>query len=207
VYLQSSQPDKDREAMDSENRLYWRMNRKRMDGEMLRDAILASTGSLNPKLGGRPVRIPIEPEVYNLIFTEHERDGLWPVDPDKSVQYRRSIYLYNKRSVRLPLLTSFDQPDDITSCPVRAVSTHPLQALSLMNSDFMQEQSEAFAERLTKECQGDRACAVKTAWSLTLARTPTAAEQKLAKTFFAGGGSLAEMCLALLNRNEFVYVQ
>jgi hypothetical protein len=207
VYRQSAQPDKNREAIDPENRWYWRMNRKRMEGETMRDAILAVTGSLNPALGGRPVRIPIEPEVYDLIFTEHERDGLWPVNPDKSVQYRRSVYLYNKRSVRLPMLTSFDQPDAITSCPVRPVSTHPLQALSLMNSDFMQEQSQAFADRLTKECKNDKACAVKTAWSLTLARAPSAQEQKLAKTFFSAGGSLADMCLALLNRNEFVYVQ
>ena len=206
VYRQSAPPDKDREAIDPENRLYWRMNRKRMEGETLRDAILSVTGSLNPKLGGRPVRIPIEPEVYDLIFTEHERDGLWPVNPDKSVQNRRSIYLYNKRSVRLPLLTAFDQPDAITSCPVRPVSTHPLQALSLINSDFMQEQSQAFADRLTKECKNDSACAVKTAWTLALARAPSPAEQKLAKTFFSSGGSLAEMCLALLNRNEFIYV-
>ena len=207
VYRQSAQPDKNREASDPENRMYWRMNRKRMDGETLRDAILAVTGTLNPKLGGRPVRIPIEPEVYDLIFTEHERDGLWPVNPDKSVQDRRSIYLYNKRSVRLPLLTSFDQPDAITSCPVRPISTHPLQALSLMNSDFMQEQSQAFADRLTKECKNDSACAVKAAWTLTLARAPSPQEQKLAKTFFSAGGSLADMCLALLNRNEFIYVQ
>jgi hypothetical protein len=207
VYRQSAQPDKIREAIDPENRWYWRMNRKRMEGETMRDAILAVTGSLNPALGGRPVRIPIEPEVYNLIFTEHERDGLWPVNPDKSVQDRRSIYLYNKRSVRLPMLTSFDQPDAITSCPVRPVSTHPLQALSLMNSDFMTEQSQAFADRLTKECKKDAACAVKTAWELTLARAPSPQEQKLAKTFFSAGGSLADMCLALLNRNEFVYVQ
>jgi hypothetical protein len=207
VYRQSSRPDKAREAIDPENRLYSRMNRKRMDGEMLRDTILAVTGTLNPALGGRPVRIPIEPEVYDLIFTEHERDGLWPVSPDKNVQDRRSIYLYNKRSVRLPLLTSFDQPDAITSCPVRPVSTHALQALSLMNSDFMQEQSKAFADRLTKQCAKDQTCAVRTAWSLGLSRMPSPAEQKLAKTFFSKGGSLADMCLALLNRNEFVYVQ
>jgi hypothetical protein len=206
VYRQSAQPDKVREAIDPENRWYWRMNRKRMDAETLRDAILAVAGSLNLKLGGRPVRIPIEPEVYDLIFTEHERDGLWPVNPDKSVQNRRSIYLYNKRSVRLPLLTSFDQPDAITSCPVRPVSTHPLQALSLMNSDFMQEQSQVFADRLTKECKNPT-CAVNTAWMLTLGRTPSPQEQNLAKSFFNGGGSLADMCLALLNRNEFLYVQ
>ena len=136
VYRQSSAPDAAREAVDPENRMFWRMNRKRMEGETLRDAILSVTGSLNPQIGGRPVRIPIEPEVYDLIFTEHERDGLWPVNPDKTVQDRRSIYLYNKRSVRLPLLAAFDQPDAITSCPVRPVSTHALQALSLVQQRF-----------------------------------------------------------------------
>jgi len=207
VYLQSAAPDKDREAIDPDDRLYWRMNRKRLEGETLRDAVLLVAGNLNPKLGGRPVRIPIEPEVYNLIFTEHERDGLWPVNPDKSVQNRRSIYLYDKRSVRLPLLTAFDQPDAITSCPVRPVSTHPLQALSMLNSDFMQEQAQAFADRLVKECRKpDRACEIKTAWKLALARTPSPAERALAGKFFAGGGNAADMCLALLNRNEFVYV-
>ena len=124
-----------------QNRLFWRMNRKRLEGEAIRDAALAVAGTLNPELGGRPVRIPIEPEVYNLIFTESERDGLWPVNPDKHVQNRRGIYLYNKRSVRLPLLSAFDQPDAITSCPVRPVSTHALQSLSLFNSGFMQEVS------------------------------------------------------------------
>jgi hypothetical protein len=207
VYRQSAQPDKEREAIDPDNRLYWRMNRKRMGGETLRDAILAVAGTLNPQLGGRPIRVPIEPEIYDLIFTEDERDGLWPVNPDKSVQNRRSIYLYNKRSVRLPLLTSFDQPDSVTSCPVRPVSTHALQALTLMNSDFMQEQSRAFADRLTSVCRQNRPCAVRTAWKLAIGRLPTPAEQKLAKRFFVDGGSLSDMSLALFNRNEFVYVQ
>jgi hypothetical protein len=206
TYRQISSPNPAGVAADPDNRLLWRMNRKRLEGEILRDEILSVTGSLNPKLGGRPVRIPIEPEVYDLIFTEHERDGLWPVNPDKTVQYRRSIYLYNKRSVRLPLLSAYDQPDDITSCPVRGTSTHALQALSLMNSDFMQDQSQAFAGRLERECKGARSCEVRTAWKLGLARAPNAAETKLAQGFFAKGGSLTDMCLALLNRNEFVYV-
>jgi hypothetical protein len=207
VYQQRSLSDKTREAIDPENRLYWRMNRKRLEGETLRDAILAVTGTLNPQLGGRPVRIPIEPEVYDLIFTEHERDGLWPVNPDKNVQNRRSIYLYNKRSVRLPLLTSFDQPDSVTSCPVRPVSTHALQALTLFNSDFMQEQSQAFAKRLTLECKQNRPCAVNAAWKLAFGRPPTPSEQKLANNFLKTGGTLPDMSLAILNRNEFVYVQ
>jgi hypothetical protein len=206
-YRQSSRPNAAGVSADPDNRLLWRMNRKRMEGETIRDATLAVTGSLNPKLGGRPVRVPIEPEVYDLIFTEFERDGLWPVDSDTNVQNRRSIYLYNKRSVRLPLLSAFDQPDAITSCPVRATSTHALQALSLFNSSFMQEQSQTFAKRLRSECRrSGPACEIQTAWRLALSRAPDAAEQKLSRTFLAKGGSLAEMCLALLNRNEFVYV-
>lgn len=207
AYRQSAAPNAASAAIDPENRLLWRMNRKRMEGETLRDEILAVTGSLNPKIGGRPVRIPIEPEVYDLIFTEHERDGLWPVDPDKSVQDRRSVYLYNKRSVRLPLLSAYDQPDDIISCPVRPTSTHPLQALSLFNSGFMEEQSQAFAKRLQRECKGpNRNCEIGTAWRLALSRPPNAAETKLAHSFLSKGGKAADLCLALLNRNEFVYV-
>jgi hypothetical protein len=207
VYQQNSTPDKDRAAIDPDNRLLWRMNRKRMDGETIRDAALAVAGNLNLEVGGRPVRIPIEPEVYNLIFTEHERDGLWPLSPDKRVQNRRSIYLYNKRSVRLPLLSAFDQPDAITSCPVRPVSTHALQALSLMNSDFMQDQSKIFATRLRSDCKNHAvSCDVLDAWQLAFSRSPTPAESKLASQFIAKGGTIQEMCLAILNRNEFVYV-
>jgi hypothetical protein len=182
------------------------MNRKRMEAEGIRDATLLVSGTLNPKLGGPPVRIPIEPEVYDLIFTEHERDGLWPVDPDKSVQNRRGIYLYNKRSVRLPLLSAFDQPDTITSCPVRPVSTHALQALSLFNSNYMQDVSRDFAARLTKACGKNQSCVIDTAWRLALARAPRKEESKLARSFLASGGTLPDFCLALFNRNEFLYV-
>lgn len=207
TYQQAAASNPEGEKVDPENLLLWRMNRKRLDAEALRDAILTSAGTLNPQVGGRPVRIPIEPEVYDLIFTEYERDGLWPVSPDKNVQNRRGIYLLNKRGVRLPLMSAFDQPDAITSCPVRPVSTHALQALSLFNSDFMQEQSAALAKRLETQCKPqDRACQIQTAWSRTLSRPATPRELTLARKFLADGGSLQEMSLALLNRNEFVYV-
>ncbi len=206
VYQQSSEIDQAKSKLDPDNRLLWRMNRKRFDAEMIRDATLAISGTLNPQLGGRPVRIPIEPEVYDLIFTEAERDGLWPVSPDKNVQNRRGIYLYNKRSVRLPFFSAFDQPDDITSCPARPVSTHALQALSLFNSSFMETVSHEFAARLEKSCGKDRGCAINTAWPLVLSRTPRKEESQLAKSFFKSGGTLPDFCLALFNRNEFLYV-
>jgi hypothetical protein len=206
AYLQSSAPDDAKTRIDPDNRLFWRMNRKRFDAEMVRDAALSVAGTLNVKMGGRPVRIPIEPEVYELIFTESERDGLWPVSPDPNLRNRRGVYLLNKRSVRLPLMAAFDQPDAITSCPVRPVSTHPLQALTLINSSFMQEVSQAFAARLEESCGADRSCRIATAWQLALSRRPRPEEMRLATEFFQSGGTLPDFCLALLNRNEFLYV-
>lgn len=206
VYQQSSVPNAAKEKIDPDNRLFWRMNRKRFDAEMIRDAALSVSGTLNLQVGGRPVRIPIEPEVYDLIFTESERDGLWPVHPEKNIQNRRGIYLYNKRSVRLPLFSAFDQPDAITSCPVRPVSTHALQALSLFNSSFMQGVSQDFASRLENSCGTSRACLINTAWRLALARPPRKEEDRLARNFLKSGGTLPDFCLALLNRNEFIYV-
>jgi hypothetical protein len=205
TYRQSSAPDEQKSAIDPQNRLFWRMNRKRLEGEAIRDAALVVAGTLNPEIGGRPVRIPIEPEVYDLIFTESERDGLWPVNPDRHVQNRRGLYLINKRSVRLPTLAAFDQPDAITSCPVRPVSTHALQSLSLFNSGFMQEVAHDFAARLEKSCGKDRRCQIDMAWRLALARPPRAAETRLASEFLKTG-SLPDFCLAIFNRNEFVYV-
>ncbi len=206
AYRQSADDNSAKAKLDPENRLYWRMNHKRLEAEMIRDAALLVSGTLNPQLGGRPVKLPLEPEVYDLIFTESERDGLWPVNPDKTVQHRRTVYLYNKRGVRLPLLSAFDEPDNITSCPVRPVSTHPLQALSLFNSPMMQETAGDFASRLEKACAKDRNCVVDTAWRLALGRVPRMEEKTLALRFLNTGGLLPDFALALFNRNEFLYV-
>ncbi|MBL0161693.1 MAG: DUF1553 domain-containing protein [Bryobacterales bacterium] len=197
AYRQSSARDAVRDRLDPDNTTYWRMNKRRLEGEAIRDAVLFASGKLNPAMGGRPVRVPIEKEIYDLIFTEYEADNLWPLPKDRSEIYRRSLYLLNKRSVRLPMLQNFDQPDTLSSCAVRPVSTHALQALSMLNSDFMAEQAAAFAAR---------AGTVPRAYQLALSRLPRPEEQKQAAAFLAAGGTLSEFCLALLNRNEFVYI-
>jgi len=206
AYQQTSAVDESKAKIDPDNKLYWRMNRKRLEGEIIRDSVLSVSGALNPRLGGKPVRVPIEQEVYDLIFTESERDGLWPITPGEFEQHRRSLYLLNKRTVRLPMMTAFDQPDTMTSCPMRPVSTHALQALSLFNSDFMREESNRFAARLERECGHDRAFQLRRAYKLALARVPQPGEMKMGEQFLAGGGALSDFCLALFNRNEFVYV-
>jgi hypothetical protein len=192
--------------IDSDNKLYWRAHRRRLDAEFLRDSVLQVSGALNPRMGGRPVRVPIEPEIYDLIFTEGEPDNLWPVTLDKAEHDRRTLYLLNKRTIRLPFLANFDQPDNMTSCPVRPASTHALQALSLMNSDLMQQESRRFAARLERECAATADCRLRRAYKLALARAPRPAEVAMAKEFFAKGGPLEDFCLALLNRNEFAYL-
>jgi hypothetical protein len=205
VYQQSAVRDPEKSKVDPENRFYWSMNRKRMEAETIRDSVLAVAGDLNLEMGGRPVRVPIEPEVYDLLFTEGERDGLWFPSP-ASQQHRRSLYLLNKRGLRLPLMSAFDQPDTMTSCPVRPTSTHALQALTLFNSDFMQQESGQFAARLKRECGGSADCELRQAYKLALARAPREPEIALGRQFLRSGGKLPDFCLALMNRNEFVYI-
>jgi Protein of unknown function (DUF1549)/Protein of unknown function (DUF1553) len=206
AYLQTAASNSAKAKIDPENKFYWRMNRRRLEAEAIRDCMLAVSGTLNPMLGGKPVLAPIEQEVYDLIFTEGEPDNLWPVDRDPRQYNRRSLYLLNKRTVRMPLFANFDQPDAMTSCPVRPVSTHALQALSLMNSDFAQQQSRQFAARLERECGADEGCRIRRAYKVAVARLPRPVETSMAAEFFRKGGRLDEFALALMNRHEFVYI-
>jgi hypothetical protein len=235
AYQQSSRPvPQATRTIDPDNHLLSRMNRRRLEAETLRDATLATAGTLNPRRGGPFVRVPLEPEVYAFIFTEEEPDGLWPVHPDRREHDRRSIYLCAKRNVRLPLLEAFDLPDMVAPCPARAVSTFAPQALILLNGPFMQEQSKAFAARLLHDA-GDARTQVERAYRLAVARAPKPSEREMALTFLAdqtellrdrlranmpvgvpddtpegvdpaAAAALADFCLALLNRNEFLYI-
>jgi hypothetical protein len=201
AYRQSAVADAARLAADPDNKLFSRANRRRMEAEMVRDAVLAVSGELNLKAGGPPVKTPIEPEIYDIIFTEAEPDNLWPLPKDPAETRRRTLYALNKRTVRMPMLFNFDQPDAMSLCAQRPVSTHALQALSLMNSEFMAQQAKAFAARI-----GASKDAVAEAYWLALARSPQPQERVMAQEFFRKGGTLAEFALAMLNRNEFVYL-
>jgi Protein of unknown function (DUF1553)/Protein of unknown function (DUF1549) len=236
TYRQSSRAaDAAGNKVDPDNRLLWHMNRQRLEGEAFRDTVLAVSGELNPELGGPQVRVPLEPEVYELIFTEGERDGLWLVTPDRREHARRTIYLLAKRNVRLPLLEALDRPDFVTSCPVRPVSTFAPQALILLNGPFLQGYSKRMAVRLMRECGMGADPQIDRAYWLTVGRPPGTAEREAARQFLQGQAelirarlrsgqpvnapadlpeqvdraavaALADFCLALLNRNEFVYI-
>jgi len=187
-------------------------------------------------LGGPSIKVPLEPEVYDTIFTEYEPDNLWPVHPDPRQHSRRSIYLVRKRNVRLPLLVAFDAPDLMSVCGARQVSVHALQSLTLMNSEFMLRQSRELAGRLFKEAGGDERAMISRLYELTLARNPRLDELRLTQSFLKGQAAVirdriargetvsklrdlpkgvdgataaawVDLCLAAMNLNEFVYVK
>ena len=221
---------------DPENKLLWRMNLRRLEAEAMRDCALATAGTLNRDLGGPSVKVPLEPEVYDLIFTEAEPDGLWPVTPDAKQHTRRSVYLFNKRNVRLPMFEAFDQPDTLNSCACRPVSTFAPQALILMNGPFVQDQGKALAVRLAKDVGLEPDRQVEALYRAAFGRSPRGDEKQLALAFLAeqvppirdrlkarlpiginaselpAGGdvaqvrALADLCVVVFNTNEFVYI-
>jgi Protein of unknown function (DUF1553) len=201
VYRLSSVPDTDNAAIDPDNRYLWRMNRQRMDAETLRDAVLAIAGALNLKMGGRPVIPPLTAEEKTGMWALNQ----WPVAIDAAEHDRRSVYLYVKRSFPYPMFEIFDVPGSAESCPRRDTTTVAPQALALLNSEFMLAQAGRLAGRVQKENPGGAEAWIEGAWRLVLGRAPVSSERERASRFLAGS-SLKELCLVLLNMNEFLYV-
>ncbi|MEO7649078.1 MAG: DUF1549 and DUF1553 domain-containing protein, partial [Bryobacteraceae bacterium] len=132
---------------DPDNKLLWKFNRRRLDAEEIRDAMLAASGALNAKQGGPSVILPIDKELVRALY----KPSQWAVTPDQAEHTRRSIYLIAKRNLRLPFMEVFDAPDALGSCPRRDSSTHAPQALELLNGSLANEQAELLAARLARE--------------------------------------------------------
>jgi len=211
VYQLSSQGDIDNLKIDPANNLLWRFNMRRLSGEEVRDSILAVSGSLNLKQFGPSTYPPIPKEV--LAGQSVPGQG-WPTSPPEEAN-RRSVYAHVKRSLRVPILVGFDQPDPDSSCPVRYVTTVPTQSLGLLNGEFANEQAAAFAKRLQKESPNNLAAQVDRAIRLTTGRKPTTEEVKKDVAFITAlkekhklddRAALTQYCLLCLNANEFVYL-
>jgi len=183
-------------------------------------------------MGGPGVLAPLEKEVEDLIFTEAEAVDLWPEDRDAAEHARRSLYLFRKRNVRYPLFDAFDAPDTLSACPRRATSTHALQALTLLNSEFAAGRARALAARVMREAGPQTDGRIRRAYQLALAREPKPFESERARRFLKtqtdmirqekrhANGPLGEipatepgqaaawidLALALMNSNEFLYV-
>jgi len=200
TYRQSSRIREEAAAVDGTNRLLWRMNPRRLESEAVRDAVLQTSGTLNPEIGGPSFRLfeYRDGNVPDYLLLERPGPETW----------RRSVYNFNTRSFHEPLMTVFDCPDPSVQTPRRERSTTALQALSLMNNPFVFEQSQRFAARIQAlpGAGDDVAEQVAAAYRLALARLPTEAERQRAEEFVRTQG-LFSLCRVLLNSNEFLYVQ
>jgi hypothetical protein len=186
---------------DPENRLLWRYPRQRLGAEEIRDAMLAASGRLNPQRGGPSVIVPIEPELVKLIYNPTQ----WRVNAEASQFDRRSIYLFQKRNLRLPFMDVFDAPDMLLSCARREESTHAPQALELLNGDFSNAMARAFAERIVREAGPPPEKQLDRAFRIAMGRAPNPAERAAALRYLKRG-PLSEFALALFLTNDFLYV-
>jgi hypothetical protein len=195
-------------AADTENALYARQNPRRLSAEQLRDALFAVSGSLKEREGGPPIWPRLPPEVLQanpafLDDNETKTKGWYP--SDDSEQRVRSIYLVQKKTVRVPFMETFDLPENSVSCPRRTESIVAPQALSLLNSPMAVEAARALAARVERDAGGDASRQVDRAFTLALQRPPDAGERRACAELHRQRG-LTELCRALLNLNEFIYV-
>jgi uncharacterized protein DUF1553 len=198
TYRQSSQASPAALAADGGDQLVWRFAPQRLDGEEIHDAILSATGLLDFTAGG-PGYLIYEPNptMYVKVYI--------PKVPGPK-EWRRMIYQNKPRMRPEPTFGAFDCPDGSASLARRNVSTTPLQSLNLLNSAFIVQQSEKFAERLQREFPDQVDAQINRAVRLAFARAPESDELAAARQLVAEHG-LVQFCRTLLNANEFVYVR
>ena len=204
TYLQSVDWDQNRYEIDPENKLYWRKKPRRLEGEIIRDSIMNTAGTLNRKLFGPSVKPWVSKDAINTGSTNK-----WPVNvKDGPNTWRRSIYVFMRRSMRVPFFEVFDVPDGMQSRGVRELTTVPTQALMLLNNQFVRNQASLFADRIKKNVgEKDLASFVEEAYWLALSRSPTEKEVNASIGLLGNEGqSLENFCHILFTLNEFCYV-
>jgi hypothetical protein len=208
-------------AVDPENRLLWKMNPNRLEGEILRDSMLAVSGTLNREAFGPAFKPPISAEAMVARNLKDPYPG--KVDDSPAVR-RRSVYMFHKRVVPYPLLQAFDKPDAQQSCGRRDATTVAPQALALLNDQFVRTASLDFADRLMKEGAAEPTRWIDRGFQLALGRSPSESERATGLAFLEvqirerqnrdaqkpveeiRRAALADLCQALFSLNEFLYV-
>jgi mono/diheme cytochrome c family protein len=221
VYTQSDAYQPSAEAVDPDNRLLWRRRPQRVESEILRDTILAVSGTLNGQQFGPAFKPPIAPEAMQARNTKDP----YPKDAkDTPATRRRTVYMFHKRVVQHPFMQAFDGPDAAVTCGRRSVTTVAPQALELLNDSFIRDRAGDFAKRLISENSGDNEKCVAAAFRLALSRAPSDAERESSIAFIdrqlqrrserdkavsAEDNKLKAMtdfCQAIFGLNEFIYV-
>jgi mono/diheme cytochrome c family protein len=198
AWRQRGAPSEAAMAVDAQDRLLWRYPPHRLEAEAIRDAILATSGSLNPQAGGPGFDLFVANANYVKVYetkTEFSADD-----------FRRMIYQSKPRSEIDTFFGAFDCPDAGQIQPKRTSSTTPLQALNLLNGAFLIDQADRFAARVAREAGDAPAERVRRAFLLAFGREATEAEIAAATTLVADHG-LPALCRALYNANEFLSVR
>ena len=217
TWQQSSTPSPDNPGIEIEpdNQLLWRQNLRRVEAEIIRDSMLAVSGRLNLEMGGRGFFPALSAEVLS---TQSRAGNGWGKS-DERQRTRRSVYIFSKRTLGVPMMEAFDTPVPDRPEPSRQTTTIAPQALILLNSRFMDEQVAALAERLEKNADGSSEAISRDAFRFALARNPTKDESRVLVGFLDGvseivdvpsdelrRGRIEQLARLVLNLNEFVYV-
>lgn len=229
TYRQSSAYQSAAATADPENKLMWRYPRHRIEGEALRDSMLLTSGLLNLKMGGPGVHPPLPPGTVPM------RYGGWTPEKDPSEANRRSVYVFEKRTMTYPMFEAFDAPNPQESCPRRFRTVSPSQSLQLMNDQLILEWSQKVASRVLNDGGLLPAQQVERAFRIILSRPPKTVEEKEILNFLgeqqtllaarlarnekvpmpekipsgmdpAQVAAFVDLCHALMNSNEFLYV-
>jgi hypothetical protein len=206
--------------VDHDNKLLWKANRRRLEGEGIRDAMLQISGELNLEMHGPSAR----PELPAGVSDRYA----WKADEDASRRNRRSIYVLAKRNLRYPLFEAFDQPDLHQSCSRRAVTVTAPQSLAMLNSELTLELAHSWAERLVAEHGDSPDELIQSAYRAAFSRKATMKEIELSEKFLTdeskleskesrngsasresakvGVDAVTAFCHALFNSNEFITV-
>ncbi len=179
--------------------------RRRLDGEAIRDALLAVSGTLCNEYGGESIRPPLPPELVETLLK-----GQWTESERIASHSRRSIYVFARRNLRYPLFDVFDRPDAGASCAVRNQSTTATQSLQMLNSELTFQAANALCCRLLAEPGTDEGL-IRTLFLLAFSREPSAEESNrfqelLGEQTSARKENLLVICIAILNASEFVYL-
>ena len=211
VYRQSTLWDKARDAINPGNDLLWRRVPRRIEAEILRDSIMNTSGTLNRKLYGPSVKPWVSADAIKTGSTNK-----WPTNvKDGPGTWRRSIYVFMRRSMRVPFFETFDVPDAMQSRGVREQTTVATQALLLLNNKFVRDQAKHFAARVvaaardsgSPEGEKDLKVIVEEAYWLAFSRMPTGEEAALGIELLSREGQNVEnFCHILFTLNEFAYV-
>jgi mono/diheme cytochrome c family protein len=218
TYRQSSKEAEAGQRLDPQNTLLWRMNRRRMEAEVLRDSILAVSGRLNEEMGG----VGIKPRIRADLLTASQRNK-WPaLTTEGPAQWRRSVYIYVKRQLLMPMMELFDAPATTDSCARRTESVVPTQALVLMNDEFVEDQAGFLAERAAQGGD-DPSTIIGRMYVLAMSRPPgdTRLHQALAfvesreKSYRdeksppaqSRHRALTDLAHVLFNSSEFIHVE